>query len=198
MAYIVNDIKIAKAQSGFRYLFDANIWLAVLDSTFYTYQYQPYIKLFNSIINENDVRDASIVIPSLLLSEIINKIINRIYYEEFKLNHPLFPNQSKHDHFKNSYRVSQQYSNDLENVCASIRDYHMKIEFVSDELDQYSCKDLIKKIPSHLDINDYIYSKMALSQGLVIVTNDSDFKVEDIHIVTSRPTLLALQNKNSN
>lgn len=190
MAWFIKDIRNEKPQSGFRYLFDANIWLAVLDTTFSHKKVQPYINFFNSIINETEVNDASIAVPATLLSEVINRMLKDVFYKEFcQTNTPL---PTERNHFKNVYRKNPQYKIDLENTCASIRDYHRKIEFISDGIDKYSCKQLIKNIPVHLDINDYLYSKMAIEQGLVIVTNDADFKVEDIYILTTQVELLQL------
>jgi hypothetical protein len=192
MPYIISDIRKVKPQRGYRYLFDANIWLAILDDTFNYYEYKPYISFFNSILNNTFVSDATVVIPCLLLSELLNRLINDIYYKEFCVNNPPALNQTKKNHFKKIYREDPQYAIDMENACSSIRDYHSKIEFVSDNIHDYSCKDLIKNIPTHLDINDYLYTKMALAQGLVIITNDKDFKVEDIHIYTSQAELINL------
>lgn len=191
MPYLIEDIKIAKPQSGHRYLFDANVWLAVLEPIYSSKPFRPYVNFFNSIINETVVKDAVIVVPGLLLSELLNRLINDIHYKEYCLSDVPLPHENKHAHFK-KYRRSKQYKVDIEIACSSIRDYHRKIEFVSDNLEQYSCKDLIKNIPTHLDINDYMYSKMALEQGFVIVTHDGDFQVEDVTVITSHPDLLKL------
>jgi predicted nucleic acid-binding protein len=196
MAWLIYDIRTAKPQSGFRYLFDANIWLAVLDTTFSHRTLQPYIDFFDSIINETDVRDATIAVPATLLSEVINRMMRDVFYKEFVQTNTPVPGER--NHFKNVYRKHPQYKIDLDNTCALIRAYHRKIEFVSDGIDQYKCRDLIKNIPVHLDINDYLYSKMALQQGLVIVTNDTDFAVEDIHIITSQQALLQLNTPGVN
>lgn len=194
MAFFISDINNAKPENGFRYLFDTNIWLAVLEPSYYRWDYKPYISFFNNIINSTNGNTAKIAMPCLLLSEVLNRLMNDIYYEEFKKRRNNFPqpNQKISSHKKNEYRSSADYATDLESACASIRAYHQKIEFVSDNLDKYSCKDLIKDIPLHLDINDYLFSKMALEQGLIIVTNDSDFSVEDIHVITAQKTLLQL------
>lgn len=191
MPYLIQDIKIATPESGYKYLFDANVWLAVLDHTYSNKSYTPYINFFNKIITNSVVKDASIVVPALLLSELLNRLINDIYYKEYIVSNTPLPTENKHSHFK-KYRCSDQYKIDIELACSSIRDYHRKIIFVSDNLEQYSCKDLIKNIPTHLDINDYLYSKIALEQGLIIVTNDSDFIIEDVHILTAHPVLLKL------
>ncbi len=193
MAWYIKDIRNEKPQSGFRYLFDANIWLAVLDTTFSHKTLQPYINFFNSIINETEVRDASIAVPATLLSEVINRMLRDVFYKEFCQTNTPMPGER--NHFKNTYRKNPHYKIDLDNTCALIRAYHRKIEFVSDGIDKYTCRELIKNIPVNLDINDYLYSKMALEQGLVIVTNDSDFMVEDVHILTTQHSLLQLTNQ---
>ena len=195
MAYFIYDIRTAKPQSGFCYLVDTNIWLAVLEPTFNKSEYKSYLNFFNNIISNTVVQDAVIGIPCLLIAEILRRIINDIYYEEFILTHTPYPHESKRQHFKRVYRPSSEYTRDVEIVCATIRGYHSKIKFISDRLDEYSCKNLIKNIPSHLDINDYLYSKIALQQGINIVTNDADFRVEDIHIYTTQQPLLQLMQQ---
>lgn len=191
MPYLIKDIRGAKPLNGYRYLFDANVWLAVLDPSYSNRDYVPYVSFFNSIIGNSVVKDAVIVVPGLLLSELLNRLINDIYYKEYCVTNTPLPTEKKHKHFK-TYRRSDQYKTDFALACASIRDYHSKIEFISDNLDQYSCRDLIKNTPTHLDFNDYMYTKMAMEQGLIVVTNDGDFQVEDIHILTSNPGLLTL------
>ncbi len=188
MAYYIADIRHATPQSEYRYLFDANVWLAILDPTFMRPEYRPYTGFFNSIINNTYTSNAKIAVPCLLLSEVINRMIRDIYEKEFEVNHPPMPGQTKKEYLR-FYRGRQRPA-DVENVCAAIRAYHQKIEFVSDNIDQYSCRDLIKDIPANLDINDYLFSKMALAQGLIIVTHDSDFDVEDVHILTAQTALL--------
>lgn len=191
MPFLVDDIRKAQPQDGYKYLFDTNVWLAVLDPIFNDQYYAPYVNFFNGIINDNKSK-AKIAMPGLLLSEIINRMLNDIYYKEFCISNPCPVDKNKSWHYKKIYRVSSNYKSDLDDVCASIRDYHAKIEFVSDNLFKYSCKQLIKNIPLHLDINDYLFCKMALEQNLIIVTNDADFIIEDIHILTARKELLRL------
>jgi predicted nucleic acid-binding protein len=190
MPYYIFDINKEIPQSGYRYLFDANIWLVVLDNVFWRKEFKPYTSFFNSIINKTHVDDATLAVPCLLLSEILRKLLWDIYFTEFISRNPQYTKDK--NTYKKTYRPSADYVADLGAVTASIRQYHQKIEFISDNLEQYSCKDLIKKIPTNLDINDYLYTKMALAQGLVIVTHDTDFDVEDIHILTTQKSLLGL------
>ncbi len=195
MAFNVRDIRKSTPQDNRKYLFDANVWLSVLDDFYLTSgRYKPYIEFFNKIITNKIAPTATIVIPSLLISEIINRVMNDIYYYHFCLDNEPPPGMTKQQHFKKVYRSSENYVSDLEELCSNIRDYHNKITFISDDLDQYTCKALIKNIPSHLDFNDYVYSKIALKQNLIVVTNDADFKVENIEILTTHPSLINLQS----
>jgi PIN domain len=191
MAFLITDVQNENPQSGISYLFDANIWLAILDPTFESFFYNNPIKFFNKIINNSVVKDAKIAIPTMLLSEIINRLLKDVYFEDFLSVNPNVNNVK--NYYKNGYRKSEQYKEDLEIVRASIRAYHNHIQFVSDNANKYTCKQLIKNIPVHLDMNDYMYTKIAKEQGLVIVTNDGDFQVEDIQIYTSHKGLLALK-----
>src|SRR6266542_303120 len=155
MSYLISDINRMKPQSGFIYLFDANIWLAILDITFSRRELVPHIKFFNSIISEDIVKDAFIGVPSVLLSEVINRMVKDIHYKEF-------------------YIKNNDYKTDIEAVCSSIRQYHKKIKFLSDNLDKYSCKDLIKKIPTYLDTNatgSKVTSRMINKSNLGAVIN---------------------------
>jgi hypothetical protein len=190
MAFLITDVQKENPQSGISYLFDANIWLAILDPTFKKSFYSDCTSFFNKIINNSVVTDAKIAIPTMLLSEIINRLLKDVFYRDFLLFNPVDFNSK---HYKNVYRKHEQYKIDLEIICSSIRDYHQHIQFVSDNANKYTCKQLIKNIPTHLDMNDYMYTKIAKEQDLVIVTNDGDFQVEDIPIYTSHKGLLSLK-----
>jgi hypothetical protein len=191
MAFLITDVKNENPKSGTSYLFDANIWLAILDENFKKSFYNSSINFFNKIINNSVVNGAKIAIPSMLLSEVINRLLKDVYFIEYLSENS---NLEKTNYiYKNVYRKSDKYKEDLEIICSSIRDYHQHIHFVSDNANKYTCKQLIKNIPVHLDMNDYMYTKIAKEQGLVIVTNDGDFQVEDIPIYTSHNGLLSLK-----
>ena len=193
MSFQVSDIRNCHPKNGCTYLFDANVWLSVLYDFYNSPHYLPYTRFFNEIIRNITAPTARIGVPSLLLSELINRAMNDIHYHEYCFSvSPKNKKQTKHNHYKNNYRKSAHYIADLEDVCSNIRDYYQKIAFISDELNLYTCNTLIKKIPAHLDINDYMYATIARSQNLIIVTNDADFMIEDVQVLTTRPSLLNL------
>ncbi|MDN3657963.1 PIN domain-containing protein [Ferruginibacter paludis] len=192
MAFLISDIRRTSPQNGCRYFFDSNVWLAVLYDFYNKPYFDPYTKFFNEIIRNRTAPTATIAMPSLLISELINRIMNDIYYYEYCLHTPMADGEKKHTHYKKNYRQSADYLLDLEDACVSIRDYKDKISFISDSLNEYTCDTLIKNIPRHLDFNDHVFTKVALKQNLVLVTNDSDFRVENISILTTQTSLLKL------
>lgn len=192
MSYLISDIRKSSPENNEIYLFDANVWLAVLEGYFYEPQYYPYKDFFNKIIRNRVAPDAYIGMSSLLISEIINRAMKTVHYFNFCKDNKIDYRNVPKEHYKETYRKTRTYINDLEYVCSNIRDYESKIKLVSDELNLFDCKNLIKDIPPHLDMNDYLYSKMALAKNYIIVTNDSDFSVEGIRILTTLESLIKL------
>jgi predicted nucleic acid-binding protein len=189
MAYLISDIKNTNPVENERYFFDANVWLAILYSFYNEPYYHAYKIFFNKIINNKIAPSARIVMPSLLVSELINRIIRDIYFYEFCNDNGITKNALN---FKTVYRKAPEYVSDFDEVCSGIRDYENKIDFVSDGVDGYKCEHLIKDIPHHLDFNDFVYSKIAKREDLILVTNDADFKVENIRILTTHQALISL------
>jgi predicted nucleic acid-binding protein len=189
MPYLIQDIKKSKPIAGGKYLFDANIWIYVLDSNFSKPFVKSYIDFFNAIIENKLSPKATVVLPSLLISEILNRRINDIYYNEFCISNPR-GEMAKPQHYKTVYRISDNYKLDLEMACKEIRDYNIGLTLLSDNFDKLTFKKVLKNIPHHLDFNDHIFCTLAKEQDLIIVTNDQDFKVEDVNIITSNPKLL--------
>jgi predicted nucleic acid-binding protein len=189
VAYLIENITGIDPQDGKTYLFDTNIWLAVLEAYYNEHKYRNYINFFDKIVNGVPAPNSRIALTAVLLSEIINRILRDIYYHEYLNDNGLEKDTSP---YKTTYRKSAQYPIDVENICANIRAFHSKIDFISDNLNIYSCKKLIKNIPPNLDFNDHIITKICKDQGLILVTNDSDFTIEDLHIITGVHSLLAL------
>ncbi|HEV2478083.1 MAG TPA: hypothetical protein VGS79_00405 [Puia sp.] len=195
MSFLIEDIRRHKAVEGGKYLFDANIWLAILDANFSKSYMPPYEALFEDVITHKTVRSAKVVMPSLLLSEILNRYMNDIFYLEFCKRNPNTAGTPKHQHYKRTYRPSPDYARDLDAACSEIRQYSANngLCFLSDNLDKFTFKQLTKDIPVYLDINDHLYAQIARAQGLIIVTNDGDFWVEGVKVVTGNPNLLKLK-----
>ncbi len=190
MPFLIQDAKKATPIPGGKYLFDANIWLGILDPTF-SNPYSKYCEdLFNSVIENKLTPKATVVLPTILISEILNRLIKDIYYSEFCLSNPMPAGMNKSQHYKDIYRTSSEYKTDLDIACKSIRDYNHGLTLISDNLNTLTFKKILKNIPVHLDFNDHIFCTLAKEQDLIIVTNDKDFRVEDVKIITSHSKLL--------
>lgn len=194
--YNILDIQNVTPQSGVRYLFDANVWLEILESSYKSPHYMKYVKFFDKITS-NPKDNIKIVMPSILLSEIINKKMDWAF-DEFlaenpKLQNAIFSGEKKRKQcFKEDYRPSEHYRNRYQNIRANITDYHASIELISDNLDSFTCSKLLKKPVLHMEFNDYLLYKIADQCGYTIVTHDGDFAVENIPILTANPKLLNL------
>lgn len=197
MSFLIEDVNQYKPVEGGRYLFDANIWLRILDPNFSAHYMPPYEALFTDIVSHKTAKSSKVVVPSLLLSEVLNRYMNDIFYYEFCRKNPVPKGMGKREHYKKVYRASTDYSRDLAMASSEIRSYTENggMTFLSDNLEKFPFKQLLKNIPTHLDFNDHVYAQIAKAQNLIIVTNDSDFKVEDITIVTGHPDLLKLRKK---
>lgn len=189
MPYIIQDIRSVQPEPNKVYLFDTNIWLAVLESYYNNQQYSPYIKFFGQISDLNN--GSRIAVVGVLISEIINRVIRDIYLwdycQEFSFDYNTID-------FKKDYKSSTSYSTDMISVCTSISAYHQHMLFISDNLNQYSTKKLLRNIPASLDFNDHMLVKIAQEQSLTIVTHDKDFSVENVEILTVSKELLNISN----
>lgn len=166
-------------------MFDSNIWLAILEGHYHENYFNAYIRFFDRIVDHNN--GARIAVPALMLSEIINRILRDIYFQEFIAQNGLDPKTAK---FKRDYRHTPDYARDFEAICADIRSRHQYMVFVSDKLSDYTCKKILKNIPPTLDFNDFLMAKICQDQGITMVTHDNDFAIEDMDILTKLQSLL--------
>lgn len=189
MPYYIQDIRTVQPEPKKVYLFDTNIWLAVLESYYKNPQYAPYIKFFGQISNLNN--GSRIAVVGILLSEIINRVIRDIYLREYCQK---FSFDYKTIDFKRDYKSSSSYNTDMISIFSSISAYHQHLAFISDNLSQYSTKKLLRNIHPSLDFNDHMLVKIAQEQSLTLVTNDKDFSVENVEILTTSKELLSISN----
>jgi predicted nucleic acid-binding protein len=196
MSYRKNIIKLSHSHvEPIKYFIDANVWIyAMQNSNSLKYWENKYADFFFDIIDSNLDPQPKIILPSLLISEIINTYLRQIALKEYKDKAGI--NKSAPFDFKKDYRPTQHYKDNLEQICDDILGYKSSIDFVSDDL-MVKNPDIILNVPSsNFDYNDYIYYCMCQNIGattsLAMITNDSDMDVSDIKILTENRTLLAL------
>ena len=156
---------------------DANIW-------FYVFgphrpgdpKVETYSDVFNCILNAQ----CQIYIDVLVVSEFINVYARRKW--RFISPH-LYPFKV----FRNSpdfKPVAQDIAAEVKKImkhCSRIESNFTNLE-IDDLLNDYATGDF--------DFNDQVITEICKSNGLMLITDDSDFKTQDIPILTANSKLL--------
>ena len=176
------------------YFIDSNVWIYALQNDDELDWWEKiYRDFFYDIIESTFIQKPKIILSSLLLSEIINTYLKKIAIVNYrKVNN--IPN-TKEINFKRDYRPTLHYKKSFEKIMNNISNLKSSILFVDDsKIANYTA--LINKNIGLFDYNDYLYyclcKELNKTQKVIIVTNDSDFQVNDIEIVTMNKTLLTL------
>lgn len=191
MSYSYSKASSHSVKDSEKYFLDANIWLKVLaPKNKVTYKDKEYIKFFGKLLSNTKVR---IIVPALVISEVINRIIREVYYQKHlrvvKKSTPTFTPPS--DYYKNVYRNTMDYRIAYNLICDDIKSYNTSIDLVNDEFGStFKFKHIMSNPPTSLDFNDYYYYNLCKKKNYILVTDDKDFWVEDIKVITMSETLL--------
>lgn len=187
MAYNVVHID-SVINLGPAYFFDANLWLKILKPPINLSKrdekYLSFVERF-----KKDPNQPKIIITAFLLSEVINRYLHDVSYKRFcQKQKQDSPHKS---YYKQVYRVSKDYKNDYINICDDIDSFSSIFILVSDDLGGKIGLAQILQCPMlSLDFNDQYYYLQAKTHGYPIVTDDGDFYVEDVQILTYNQTLI--------
>ncbi|MCE6989021.1 hypothetical protein [Dyadobacter sp. CY323] len=192
MASITN-LRGASPKKHTDYLLDANVWIFLLGGTEKSYQ-QSYIDFVGKIPRMNADGRSKIILPSCILSEVVNRMMKDVFMNEFARKFPtaIDPRFASKPNllYKHSYRAHRQYDEDFGMLLADMNAYGQHIVTVSDNFAGTSLNDIMDNPPTQLDFTDYTISKLAKDNQLVIVTDDGDFKGGDNDILTVNRGLL--------
>tara|TARA_R110000822_G_scaffold299652_1_gene422670 strand:+ start:2395 stop:2997 length:603 start_codon:yes stop_codon:yes gene_type:complete len=191
MSYTYFKANTHQVQNQESYFLDANIWLKVLaPKNSPSFKDKAYLEFFEKIVKNSKVR---IVLPALVVSEIINRIIREVYYQKHIRKIQKHQSEFKPDgsYYKNVYRPSSDYRVAYNLICDDLKSYHSSIDLINDEFGSlFKFKHVLANPPTSLDFNDNYYYNLCKKKDYFIVTDDKDFWVEDVKIVTMSPTLL--------
>ncbi|MCA4782741.1 PIN domain-containing protein [Empedobacter stercoris] len=190
MPYKYSKTQNARPKDGAFYFLDANIWIKILAP-----KSKPSFKDKNYITFVEKIQDNSkckIVVTALVLSEVINRILRDVHMEKFLLKmQKQDPNYTPpKDFYKAVFRKSNDFKIAYTLLCDEIRDMHDTLHLVSDELgEKFKLKHILKDLPIHLDFNDHYYYQICKANNYILVTDDKDFWVEDVEVMTESDTL---------
>jgi hypothetical protein len=174
------------------YFLDANVWIYALQymsSGSSNDMEQLYVDYFSAIID--DTVQPRILMPSVLFSEIINTYIRQVAFEDYKRSLG-----SSNLNFKRDFRPTRDYLNAYDSILDDLSSYKKCLQFIDDKDILHPVPHYLTKSNIHIDFNDKYYfhllSVIMKNQDLTIVTNDGDFQIENIPILTVNATLLRL------
>src|SRR5690554_6798683 len=191
MSYSYSKASTHSIKNQEKYLLDANIWLKILaPKNKLSYKDKGYLLFFEKLVNNTKVR---IVLPALVVSEVINRIIREVHYNKhinaIKRQQPNFVEPS--DYYKNVFRNTKEYQIAYNLICDDIKSYNVSIDLINDEFGStFKFKHVMANPPISLDFNDYYYYNLCKKKGYFLVTDDKDFWVEDVDVITMSDTLL--------
>ena len=156
---------------------DANIWLYLFGPREpRNYWNQIYSQVFNRILNAN----GHIYIDVLVVSEFINAYA-RMQQKIVAPHINTFKNFRSSPYFK---PVAEDIADDVELVlsyCSKIESSFTALP-MNDLLADYAM--------GNFDFNDQVITEICKSNGFTLITNDGDFKTQEIPILTANSNLL--------
>lgn len=190
----IQNISRSTVQST-NYFVDANVWIYSLqgDTTLQHWQ-QRYSDFFYDIIESSIDPKPKVIIPSLLFSEVLNTWLTNISLPEYKAINGISNNERFS--FKRDYRPTLHYRENYEKICDDILSMKDSLTFINDSRIVSHPPLYIAPVVDPFDFNDYFYYKICqqfqTDNSLTILTNDSDFQINDIPIITANRHLLNL------
>lgn len=192
MAYNIIRLTRTTQVNSQAYFFDANVWIYALQNFHSLHSYEKdYVDFFEEVTNSNLDPYPTILMPTMLISEIVNTYLRQIAMKDFIHSTGITTTID----FKKDYRPSQHFTNAYAQVLDDIFAFEDCFENVNNGT-LITNSGFIKSNTNSLDFNDTAYYHYCLEYSkkkpVTLVTNDKDFAVEDIHILTNQPSLLAL------
>ncbi len=167
--------------AGDQLLFDTNVWLFIYGSQYRTPDKRA--KLYSAAYKRIREVKCRIFIDAIILSEFVN-VLSRLTYNSL-------PAAKKPQDFK-TFRRSAAFKTVAEGIsdaCSRIVKSCTRIESGFSSIDVDALLDRYKEGKS--DFNDQILTHLCKRQGFTLVTDDGDFRVSDLQILTANRRLLA-------
>lgn len=190
----ITNLRAAKV-SSMHYFLDANVWIYAVQGDGLLNPWQKrYSDFFYSIVDSTLDPQPRILMPSLLFSEILNVYLKQIALPEFKHLNGISPTAPFN--VKRDYRTTQHYKDSYEKICDDILGLKTSVIFLDDSIVAGNPPAYIQAAVDPFDFNDFFYylicRQYQKTHRTAIVTNDGDFQIADIPVITSNQDLLAL------
>jgi predicted nucleic acid-binding protein len=189
MAYTIYHLDKIKIKCQY-YFLDANLWLKVLKPNFNpSPKDKKYLQFFQSFANNGLQVKPKIILTVQLISEIVNRYMRDVAMAKYIAEENINPNVDK-SFFKQKYRQTEHYKIQFDMLLDDIKSYHNICELRSDKFgEEIKLKHLLNQSIKSLDFNDHYFYLLAKHYNFSIVTDDSDFFVQDVEVYTYNDNL---------
>lgn len=191
MAFLIESAKGHAIKADALYFFDSNIWIKIITSPqLPSHKDRIYQQLFEKVILN---KKAKIVVPLILMSEVINRILRDVYMVTYA-NAKGIKGGIPPSYFKMVFRPTAEYLTGYHEIIDEFKTYGDHIIFVNDGFStDVDTANVLDNVCDKFDFNDNFYFELAKSRGYYVVTDDGDFWREDVKIITQNADLLAKQ-----
>jgi hypothetical protein len=143
------------------------------------WQIKILLRFLDEVLEFKGDNPPKIIVNSLLISELFNACFNR----EFHQYREMFGEISKKD-----FRMTESYEVFVENINADLESYEDSIEYINNE--EINPMKVLQDMPLQVNYCDYYYYELSLEENLTIVTDDHDFLLPSVPILTASRSLL--------
>ena len=177
MTYKVGAVRNYSFTSQDKMFLDTNIWLYLYGPPKLRSYWRPiYSNVFNRILNAN----SRIYIDILVVSEFINVYART----EWRTVAPRINN------FKD-FRDSPSFKSVAEDIEVDVKRVLRHCTRIESGFTTLPINDLLNDyISGDFDFNDQVITEICKNNGFTLITNDSDFKTQEIPVLTANPSLL--------
>ncbi|MBC6477520.1 MAG: PIN domain-containing protein [Hormoscilla sp. GM7CHS1pb] len=175
--YRIEDYKFSNSDEV---LFDANVWLYIYGPTGNRYprlraKYTLALRQIRSV-------GGQIFLDGFVLSEFINAYARFVYNE--------WPLATKPEQFK-SFRNSDEFKPVAKEIVTKSRRLLKKCQQTGSGFESINLDPIFSKYATGgADFNDMMLAELCQTKGLKLVTHDSDFKDDNLTIITANRKLL--------
>lgn len=179
MPFKAESITNYKFNDSDELLLDANIWLLAYAPQSPTSR---RVAVYSKALSEIIASKGHIYIDVLVVSEFINRCA--------RMEQQLLP-QFKNVNFK-AFRQSPEFALIAKGIAANVKRILQYCTKVESGFDSPDIEALITEYAAgKSDFNDQILTALCKRKGFKLVTDDGDFKGQEVHVVTANTYLLA-------
>jgi predicted nucleic acid-binding protein len=183
MAYKISHLNNVAIQNR-PYFLDANIWIKILRPKLIpSDRDKKYLAFYKKLITS--AAKPKIAVTSMVFSEVINRVMRDVAMSKYMREEAVNPAAIDKSFYKSVYRKSPHFQKQYNLLCQEILELDPYYHLMSDSLgNDIKLDDLFSDPDQGLDFNDNYYVQLAKKVKFPIVTDDSDFFVEEVEILT--------------